>query len=65
MEKHSIEKIVDIINSEGTGYAVQHYLGYDNIQDEELARLWKIGEETLNAIESYIEKYMGEDFEWE
>jgi hypothetical protein len=65
MTKKTIQDVVDIINTEGLGYAVQDYLNFDNIEDKELLKLWMVAQETLDAIEKYIESRMPEDFEWD
>ena len=65
MEKYSIQTVIDIINSEGLGYAVKDYMSGENIADEKLAKLWDIATNALREIELYIEKQIGEDFEWE
>jgi hypothetical protein len=49
-EKYSIEQVADIVESEGLGYAIQHYMSADSIEDEDLARLWRIAKEALDQI---------------
>lgn len=65
MEKYSIQTVVDIINSEGLGYAVKDCMNGENIADEKLAKLWDVAINALMEIELYIEKQMEKDFEWE
>lgn len=58
MSKVTKEELAQIVDSEGLGYAVQHYLSADKIEDEELSRLWKEAGELLNKIDNILEDFM-------
>lgn len=49
--KLSNRKVAQIVDSEGIGYAVQHYMSADSIADPELASLWQQAAEVLGKIE--------------
>ena len=57
-KKLSIEEVADIINSEGLGYAVHGYLDADQIEDPELAKLWREADAALCAISDICEEYL-------
>ena len=54
--KFSISEIAGIIENEGLGYAVQHYMSGSSIKDEDLADMWDRARELLNEIEEYVEE---------
>lgn len=54
-EKYSVEQVADIVNSEGLGYAVQHGLSADSIEDLRLAGLWATAKTALKAIGKILE----------
>lgn len=49
------DKIKDIIEDEGLGYAVLDYLSPKEIDDPILARLWQSAQITLKQIEEYLD----------
>lgn len=53
-EKTTAEDLKIIINGEGIGYAIQNYVGHEDIKDKELARLWKRAKKLLDLIEEKI-----------
>lgn len=53
---------VDILENEGTGYAVQHYIDGDSFKDPETRRLWNEAALALNELESHLRKETGRDF---
>lgn len=57
-KKYSIEQVADIVNSEGLGYAIQHYMSGDNIEDPELAKQWEKAKATLNIIEMILKDHL-------
>ena len=54
VEKHTIEEIRDIVDSEGLGYAVTSYMASTEIKDEELASLWRTASDALEKIERIL-----------
>jgi hypothetical protein len=52
--KVSVEDVKFIIENEGIGYAIQHYLPYGDIEDNQLSLMWKNAEQILNSIEDYV-----------
>lgn len=53
-EKATVEDLKIIINTEGIGYAIQYYISAKEIEDKELARLWKRAKKLLDLIEQRI-----------
>lgn len=51
-----------MVEEEGLGYAVQHYINGDSFKDPETARLWTLAAETLDALESHLRAETGRDF---
>ena len=60
-EQKSNQEVADIVEMEGLGYAVQHYLGAESIKDEKLAALWASAKEALNAIVAALPPPSGEE----
>lgn len=56
MSKWTNLEIADMIESEGLGYGIQHYLSHENIADEWLSSKWKQCSELMDEIEKYLEK---------
>lgn len=52
---------VDVIENEGTGYAVQHYIDGSEFKDPETARLWTEASDALNSLEEYLRNETGRD----
>lgn len=63
MSKYTIKDVVNTCLSEGTAYAVQHYLSPEKIENQELAKLCRDASEALGRIESFFVKHLGEDWE--
>ena len=40
-EKMSIREVADLVENEGIGYAIECYLGADEIEDENLRDKWR------------------------
>ena len=53
-EQLSNLEIYYIVECEGLGYAIQHYMSSDRIADEYLAKKWKQCGELLNEIEDIL-----------
>ncbi len=54
MDKVSNEQVVEIIETEGLGYAIGEYLNADNIEDETLATMWEEAQNLLHEIDNYL-----------
>lgn len=65
MSKWTIKEVAGSCASEGLGYAVQHYLGSEVIEDRELAQLWKEASDALNRIDAFFEKHLGRGWDEE
>ena len=63
MAKKSIEEVANICINEGLGYAIQHYLDSEEIENEELARLWKGASGALNRIEAFLNEHLKEGWD--
>lgn len=53
--KKSVDQVAEIIETEGLGYAIQHYLSPENIADKKLADMWQRAAALLKEIERYVE----------
>jgi hypothetical protein len=60
----TIEQVADIIVFEGLDYAVTEYLSYKDIEDKELAELWKKVNDALQDISDFMDEKLGEDWQW-
>jgi hypothetical protein len=49
-KKLSNKQIKDIVEYEGLGYAIQHYLGSEMINNKKLSKLWGQTKKSLDAI---------------
>lgn len=54
MSKKDNQLIKDIIEEEGLGYAIQHYISSKSIKDPKLAKLWIAAEEAMSKIIDYL-----------
>jgi hypothetical protein len=52
---------VDIIEDEGTGYAVQHYTSGDSFASETTRDLWNAASDALNKLEAHLEASTGRE----
>jgi hypothetical protein len=52
---------VDIIENEGLGYAVQHYISGDSFADAKTARLWNEADRALAALVTHLERETGRE----
>lgn len=55
MSKLNNQEVINIIESEGIGYAVTEYLSSTSIDDKELAQMWKEVSTLLKSILEYLE----------
>lgn len=62
MKKKTIKEIGEIVFSEGLEYSVTNYLSAENIQDEELSKLWKAADLAMIAVNEYLKKELGGDY---
>lgn len=53
-EKYTDEKVAQIVESEGLGYAVQHYLSSNSIENPGLAKAWGEAKVALDKIKSML-----------
>ena len=57
MEKTlSNNDVANVVENEGLGYAVMHYMDSSNIQNKELAELWDKAEEACTNLEEYLKE---------
>ncbi len=52
-----LQTVAEIVDNEGLGYAVLHYLSGVSIEDPELAKLWDEAAVILKKIETILEPY--------
>ncbi len=50
------ERLVDIVDSEGLGYAIQHYVSPEAIDDKALRALWEKAARAMNAIDALLDE---------
>jgi len=60
MEKLTIMEVNNIVNEEGIGYAVFYSIRSDNIEDEQLAELWKNASAAIAKVDYYLLSYGGD-----
>ena len=53
-KKRNNEELKDIIGDEGLGYAIQFDISWKNIEDNEIAKLWKIASDAMDKIETKL-----------
>lgn len=53
----------DVIENEGVGYAIMHYIDGDAFKDPETRRLWAAAEQALVALCAYISDETGRDIQ--
>jgi hypothetical protein len=58
-EPKSNDEALDILNREGTGYAVQHYCSSEVFFDAKTRELWKVAGDALGALERHLEDATG------
>lgn len=53
---YSFDDVLIVVESEGLGYAVQHYMGEASINPKErkLRKLWKAAREALEELNEYL-----------
>lgn len=54
-DKLSLEEVKDIVESEGLGYAVLHYLRASRIKDAVLKELWYEAYRAMSKLEEFLE----------
>lgn len=52
---------VDIIENEGLGYAVQHYISGSAFADAKTARLWNAADSALTELAEHLARETGRD----
>ena len=56
--KYNLEDVADVISNEGLGYAIQNYLSWKDIEDKQLAKLWKQAADAMDKIEEITKEYL-------
>lgn len=68
-KKKTTMEVVDVVECEGLGYAVQDYMSADSIEDPGLAAAWQRAKDALDEINSILNKEMDkerdEGIDWE
>jgi len=57
-KKMGLEQVAGVVENEGLGYAVQHYMSGKDIEDIHLAQLWDQAGDLLNEIDEILEPFM-------
>lgn len=52
---------VDVIENEGIGYAVQHYIGAEAFKDPETRRMWAAADKALTDLAKYLSDETGRE----
>lgn len=50
MDKYDDFEVRSIVENEGIGYAVLHYMGADRVENPVTAKLWEDAEKALKAL---------------
>ena len=56
-ERHTLEDLYAIVESEGLDYAIENYVNADKIEDEAVRAKWKAAEEALAAVREMLKVY--------
>lgn len=51
------EEVAQIVENEGLGYAIQHYMDSSEFEDRELAAMWDEADTLLNKITEKLDQY--------
>lgn len=65
MKNWDIKGVGNACVSEGMGYAIQHYLSHESIEDEKLAKLWKEAGDAISRVEGYLTEHLGDGWDEE
>jgi len=60
MKKDTLQDVARIVENEGIGYAVQHYMSGDTIENDHLRKLWKECAVLLDEIDDILSPYYTE-----
>ncbi len=60
-DKYTNGDAVDIIENEGVGYAVQHYISGDSFKDPKTAELWNAANKALTDLCEYLSRETGRE----
>jgi hypothetical protein len=52
--RYNLEQVREILDKEGFGYAIQHYMDGSRIADPKLAKMWDDARALLVQIEEYV-----------
>jgi hypothetical protein len=53
-KKLTVLGVAAVIENEGLGYAIQHYMSGDHIADPALAKMWDDAAKLLSQIQDYV-----------
>lgn len=56
-------RVAEIVNQEGIGYAVLHYMSSKDIKDKELKKLWNKAHKALKNLEDFLENFEDDENE--
>jgi hypothetical protein len=56
-DTYTIADVASIVEGEGLGYAIQHYLNPDKIEDEHLRQIWEEAYILLSEIDEILSPY--------
>lgn len=59
--KLSNNEAINIIQSEGMGYAVQHFISGEAFKDPQTAALWNAAADALTKLETHLETTTGHE----
>lgn len=57
--KYNNTVVGGIVENEGLGYAVQHYMPHTVIKDQEIAQRWKAAADAMNELDRYLRDEAG------
>lgn len=52
--KKDLQEVRDIVENEGLGYAVQHYMSAESIADPSIAKRWREAKKALDLLEGEL-----------
>jgi hypothetical protein len=59
----SNDEAMDILENEGTGYAVQDYISASAFEDPKTRELWQAAGDALSALERHVQTATGREFD--
>lgn len=55
--KRTTEEVLEIVGSEGLGYACHNYCSGEDFEDRKLAELWDSAGKALDLLDQYLNDY--------